>query len=246
MRHVLGPDADPAQVRATARQVCMNIARAHYDLFRVARLTTEEIRTLIEVKGLENLEEALAQGRGVVVTSAHFGNVELTMQTAVALGFPASAAAYHTQPERLFQFTLKLRRSHGLRLIPSDQPMIGLFRALKRGEIVVLPSDRDLTDHSRSVKFFGTPTKLPDGPVRVALRTGAPLLTAFALRKSPNSFLVTIGAPLDLPRTGDHEANVAAGMALVVAELEKHIGQCPEQWLVGAPIWPQNQRSPAA
>ncbi|MGC9335767.1 MAG: lysophospholipid acyltransferase family protein, partial [Anaerolineae bacterium] len=147
------------------------------------------------------------------------------------------------KPERLFQYTLKLRQSHGVRLLPSDGPMIGLFRALKRGEIIALPCDRLTGDSARSVEFFGAPARLPDGAVRIALRTGAPLIPAFVLRLPDDSFLIAVEPPLDLGRTGDMEADVAAGMAKVVRAMERHIAQHPEQWLVAAPIWPMGGSS---
>ncbi len=240
MQHVLGPQAKPEEVEAAARRACVNVAKGHYDLFRVSRLTIDEIRDLTQVQGMEHLYEALDRGRGVVVFSAHFGNVDIVGQLPAAHGLRITGAAHHIQPERLFRFLLRIRQQHGLRLIPSDESMIGLFRALKRGEIVALPTDRNVTDHSREVEFFGEPTHLPDGPVRVALRTGAALVSAFVLRLPDNSFLVQVEPALDLPRTGDTEADVQAGMELVVEVMERHIGRHPEQWLVAAPVWPMD------
>jgi KDO2-lipid IV(A) lauroyltransferase len=160
------------------------------------------------------------------------------MQLAAARAIPAAAPVQRIQPERLFQYTLSLRTSHGLKLIPTGEPMIGLLRTLKRGGLIGLAADRDVADGARMVRFFETPTRLPDGPVRMALRTGAPLIPAFALRLPDNSFRVQIEPPLELPQTGDIEADVATGMELVVEAMERHIAQHPEQWLVAQRIWP--------
>ncbi|MGD2207000.1 MAG: lysophospholipid acyltransferase family protein [Anaerolineae bacterium] len=238
IRHVLGPKADEEQVQRLARKACVNIVKGHYDLFRLSRLTPSEIAEITQVEGFEHLEQALALGRGVVVITAHFGNVDVVGQLPLAYGIPITGAIYHGQPEALFQHMLQLRQSHGLRLIPSDGPMIGLFRALKRGEIIALPCDRDFADNAQVVKFFDAPARLPDGPVRVALRTDAPLVPAFASRLPDNTFRVEIEPALDLLRTGNLESDVAAGMALVVAAMEQHIGKHPDQWLVAAPVWP--------
>jgi lauroyl/myristoyl acyltransferase len=238
MRHVLGPEASEAQVEATTRLAFVNIAKGHYDLFRVARLSTKEIKDLAHVNGMENLLQTLAGGRGAIVISAHFGNVDLVVQVPLAYGIKINGAVQHIQPERLFRYLLKLRQSHGLRLIPTDEPLIALFRALKRGEILALPCDRDVSDNGRIVEFFGTRTRLPDGPIRVALRTGTPVIPAFARRLPNDAFEINIEPPLDLEPTGDLEADVDAGMKLVVATMERYISKNPEQWLVAAPIWP--------
>jgi lauroyl/myristoyl acyltransferase len=238
IRHVLGPDADEEEVQALVRLACVNIAKGHYDLFRISRLTVEEIRALTEIEGQEHMEQALARGKGVILITAHFGNVDLMGQLPQLYGVPIMGPVQHVKPERLFQYTLKLRQIHGLRLIPSDGPMMELYRALRRGEIVGLPCDRAIADSSREVVFFGSPARLPDGPVRVALRTGAALVPAFALRLPDDTFRVRIEPVLELPQTGDHEADIALGMSMVAEIMERHISEHPEQWLVAAPIWP--------
>ncbi len=244
IRHVLGPGVDDAQMQSLVRQTCASILKGHYDLFRLDRLTSQEIGDLLQLEGWENLEEALEQGKGAIIFSAHLGNVDLVMQFANLRGIKAVAPVQRIEPERLFQYTLRLRTSHGIRLIPTDESMIGLFRALKAGGVIGLAADRDVADSSIEVDFFGAPTHLPDGPVRVALRTGAALIPAFAIRLPDNSFQVTIEPALDLQRTGDREADVMAGMKLVVAAMERHIAQHPEQWLVIHRIWPDDDSSP--
>lgn len=235
--HVLGADADSEQVRTVVHQACANIIRGHYDLFRLSRLSIDEIQEMTHVEGRENLDRALALGKGVILISAHFGNVDVLAQLPGAYGIPFSAPTEHIWPESLFQYTLRLRSSHGLRLFPADGPLMELFRALKRGEVVGLPCDRGIADNSRMVSFFGSPALLPDGPVRVALRTGATLVPAFGLRLPDNSFLAQVDPPLELPQTGDREADIATGVDMVVKVLERHISQHPEQWLVAASVW---------
>jgi lauroyl/myristoyl acyltransferase len=237
IRQVTGPDISESQLEALVQEACINNVKGHYDLFRVGRLTAEDIEELTHVEGWDNLEESLALGRGVVVFSAHLGNVDVVMQLAVIRGIPAAAPVQRIRPERLFRYTMGLRTSHGLRLIPTGEPMIGLLRMLKQGGLVGLAADRDVADGARTVDFFGSPARLPDGPVRLALRTGAPLVPAFALRLPDNSFRVRIEPRLELPQTGDHEADVGAGMELVVRAMERHIGPQPEQWLVAQPVW---------
>lgn len=240
IRHVLGPDADEAQVRALSRQACVNIVKSHYDLFHVSRLASDEIRELTRLEGLEHVFRALDEGRGVILASAHLGNVDVVVQLPAVYGLPLTAPIWHCKPERLFQYWLGLRQSHGLRLIPSDGPMMELFRTLKRGEIVALPCDRDFATSVRLVEFFGSPTHLPDGPVRLAPRTGAAPIPAFALRLPDDTFLVRIEPPLEQSQTGDRDADVSAGMEKLVSAMERRIAEHPEQWLVAASIWPVN------
>lgn len=236
--HVLGPAADEADVQAAARQAFVNIMKGHYDLFRVNRLSEEEIMGLTRVDRWDRITAALEKGKGVVLTTAHFGNIDVVGQLPQAYGIPLTGPVEHIQPERLFQYTLSLRTSHGMRLVPTDGPMMELYRALRRGEIVGLPCDRALGDHTREVEFFGAPARLTDGAVRVAHRTGAALVPAFVLRLPDDTFLVQVEPEIELPHTGDREADITAGMEMVVDAMERHISRHPEQWLVAVPVWP--------
>ncbi|MEJ2209525.1 MAG: lysophospholipid acyltransferase family protein [Anaerolineae bacterium] len=242
LRHVLGPAVDEERVQDLTRQACINVAKGHYELFRVSRLTPNEIQDIVQVAGFQYLEQAMALGKGVIVVTAHLGNVDLMAQLPLAYGIPISGAAWHSEPERLFRYTLKLRQKHGLRLFPSDGAMMGLVRALKRGELIALPCDRDFADNSRTVDFFGQPARLPYGPVRLSRRTGAPLLPAFVERLPDETFSVHVEPPVIVPRTDDAEADIDATMAKLVSIMERYISQHPEQWLVAAPVWLTEKR----
>ncbi|MGD8398948.1 MAG: lysophospholipid acyltransferase family protein, partial [Anaerolineae bacterium] len=93
----------------------------------------------------------------------------------------------------------------------------------------------------RSVEFFDAMARLPDGPVRVAVRTGAPLIPAFVYRLPDDSFRVEVEPPLALPDSGEVERDIAVGMEMVVDVMERHISQHPEQWLVAVPVWPLDE-----
>lgn len=237
LRHVLGPDASEERVQALTRQACVNIAKGHYELFRVSRLTPEEVQDLVQMEGFEHLEEAIGRGKGVIVVTAHLGNVDLVGQLPLAYGIPISGAAWHLKPERLFRYTLKLRQRHGVRLYPSDGSMVGLLRALKRGEIIALPCDRDFADNTRTIDFFGQPARLPHGPIRLSRRTGAPLLPAFVERLPDETFRVYVEPPIVVPHTDDAETDIVGTMEQIVSIMERHISRRPEQWLVAAPVW---------
>jgi len=237
LRHVLGPAATEAQVQAVVRKQCAHVVKNLYDLFRVGRLTPEQIQKVTHVEGSQRLFEELARGRGVIVISAHLGNTDVVGQMPTVFGVPLTGMALRTKPERRFQFILSLRNSHGLNLVPVDRSPIVLFRALKRNEIIALPCDQDLTGNGRAVTFFGSETRLPDGPLRIAYRTGAPVLPVFAMRLPDDTFLLEFEPPLRLPDTGDREADLDAAMKMVVSLLERRIRAHPEQWLVTGRVW---------
>ncbi len=240
MRHVLGPDAPEAAVQAHVRGICTNLLKNYYDLLRANRLTPGELKRQVQIDGREIVQDDLARGQGILFVTPHLGDLEVMMHIPSVLGYSATGVMEHIKPERLYQYTIKQRTSQGVHLIPSDGPMIGLIRALKRGDIVGLACDRALTDNGYRVPFFGSPALLPDGAVRLALRTGTPLFAAFTERLPDNSFRVDIEPvlrPEGAPRKSADEAAVTAGMEKLVALMERYISRHPEQWTLSVPIW---------
>jgi KDO2-lipid IV(A) lauroyltransferase len=214
-----------------------NLLKNYYDLFRSPYLTPQETAQLIEVEGWEHIEASLDQGKGLVVASAHLGNIEIVVQIFALHRVPVTIPVERIQPPQLFNYMCQLRTSHGLRLVPIDGPLLELFRALRRGEVLGLAADRDVTGSGQVVEFFGSPARLPDGHVRLALRTGAALVCAFSERLPENRFVARILPPLELSRTGDREQDVATGMKQVVSVLERAIAQRPAQWYVTNAVW---------
>lgn len=239
--HVLGHEAGRRAIRHTARRTFGNLVKNYYDLFRLPRLRPQESEQLVEVEGWEHVETGLSQGKGLIIASAHLGNIEIVVHIFARHNVPVVIPVERLRPPRLFDYVCRLRTSHGLRLLPIDGPLLALFRALRRGEVVGLAADRDITAGGRAVDFFGSPARLPDGHVRMALRTGAPLVCAFSERLPDNRFVAHFLPPLHLARTGDQEADVAAGVRQVVSAMEQAIARRPAQWYVTNAVWPPTQ-----
>lgn len=236
LSHVMA-GATRAAVDRVARNTLRNHLKNYYDFFRSSRLSREEVKGLVQVSGLPNLTGALERGKGVIFITAHFGNLDIVGQTFAVNGYRVTTPAEHVRPEALYQRIVATRASKGLTIIPVDGPLLSLARSLKRNEIVGLAADLDVTHSGIVVDFFRAPARLPDGPVRLALRSGAALLPAFSLRLPDNTFAAQAEPPLALQSTGDAEADVRAGVQQMARVMEKWIGRYPDQWVMFHRIW---------
>jgi phosphatidylinositol dimannoside acyltransferase len=103
--------------------------------------------------------------------------------------------------------------------------------------VVVLVADRDLTGSGLRVPFFGAPARLPTGPALLAVRSGAPLLSAVCVVREDGSFEGVIDPPIPVARSGDKRADVERITRAIAARLEYHIRRNPEHWTVFQPLW---------
>jgi lauroyl/myristoyl acyltransferase len=106
---------------------------------------------------------------------------------------------------------------------------------LRDGGIVVTGADRPIKGQGTVVEFFGRPTLLPDGPVRLALHTGAALFLAVCRREEDKYHLGFF--PIELVPTGDDEADVQAGVQRLAQAMEPPVRAHPEQWHLLIRLW---------
>ena len=244
MRHVMGPEAGEREVRRAAREVFRNATRYYADLFHIQRLDIQAFsRDRLDIEGIEHLEEAQRSGRGAVIVGAHFGSPEISVQGVAAVGLSIFGFTEPLEPPALSDFTHWLRSHHGhVYRTVGYRAIKEAMQRLKRGGLIAVLLDRDVTGTGTPMPFFGAEAKIPIGGIDLALRTGADLIPAKSWRLPGYRFRVRIEPPLDVVRTGDLDADVRANAERVLAVLEEQIRSDPGQWTVLESIWPQNER----
>lgn len=237
LSRILGPQTPPQEIKRRVQAAFTYLLYNYFDLFRLPGLSADRVEQMVTLHGWEHVESALAQGRGAVMVSTHLGNIEVVLYAMLRRGLTITIPVERVEPPELFAYISALRMSQGLKLIPIDGPLLDLVRTLKKGGVAGIAADRDLTRSGQIVNFFGYPAHLPDGHLRLALRTKAPLLVGFSRRKADLSHEAYFLPPYSLPAAGSEEARVAAGLSFLVQEMEKAIGRDPEQWGMTVSIW---------
>lgn len=239
LRHVM-PSARQSEIDETARRTLQNHLKNYYDFFRASRLSADRIKGMVDVDGLANLEAALSKGKGVIFVTAHFGNLDIVGQTFALHGYNVTTPAEHVKPEVLFQEIVSVRASKGLKIIPVDGPLLSLVRALRKNGIIGLAADLDVTKSGIQTRFFDADARLPDGYAQLALKTGAPIMPAFSIRRPDNRFAAFAEPPIELKGSGNFEQDVRSGVEQVVRVMEKWIAKYPDQWVFFHRIWDLN------
>lgn len=245
LRRAMGLDIGDARVTKAARCAFRAAAKNYYDLFRIPRLDLPKLEETVKVEGWEHLENALAEGRGAIVFSAHLGNMELISQVIVARSMRAVVPVEHVRPEALFRLVTAARSSRGVRMIPLDGGALrAISKALRANEIVGIGADRDIQGTGLVTRFFGETTTMPDAPAVLALRTKARVLPVKSLRQPDNTFRVLVHPPLNMQFSGNIREDVRVNTEKVIRIMEDFIRSNPEQWVVFEPVWPGASEQP--
>ncbi len=225
-----GSEKKPGEIERLAKDVFKHFARESLQFFRLIWMTRDEIDRLVEVDGLENLDAALAKGRGCIAVTAHYGNWELLARKLVVLGYPVNVIARDSDDPGMTSIATRIRESAGYRVFDKDRPIIGAFRRLKNNEILgMLPDQNDL--QGIPVKFFNRQAATAIGPAFLSIRSGAPIVPLFARRLQDGRYKVVIYPEINFVPSGDQEEDIKTLTSLLTAAIEQEVRSNPSQWL---------------
>lgn len=171
------------------------------------------------------LSDALAEGRGVVLPSAHLGPWERVASTLVAAGFPLVALVRESYDARFDRWMARLRARGGVGTIPRGRPgaAASILRTLRAGKVLGAPMDLRSRVPSVDVPFFGVPAPTAVGPARIAIRARAPVVVATVERQPDGALALTCTR---LEAIDDATALTAR----INEELTRRIATAPELW----------------
>jgi len=231
LRTAFGTKINRRNLRKLALSSFRHFGAVLADIFKLVHVDRTEREKLVSVEGWENLTEALARGRGVLVFSAHLGNWEmgsLMISRAGRFNVIARALDNKLMEKELAAF----RETLGARVIHKQQASRKVIQALRDGEIVAILIDQNvLRSQAVFVDFFGRPAATTPALGAFHLRTGAPLVPVFCLPEAGNRYRLRILPPPEIELSGDLADNVLKITEICTKMIEKEIRQAPGCWL---------------
>ena len=206
------------------------------DTFRFPDWSKERILGTVTFNDESLLLDAIAAGNGVIVTLPHCGNYDHAAAYFCAKGAKLVTVAEHLKPEKLFKKFMQYRADFGMEALPLDSRVIPtLMQRIKGGCVVALAADRDLSRSGIDVNFFDGPARMPAGPAILALRTGAPLLSAY-ISYTPSGIHIDLRL-IQLPDQGSEVEKVAAIVQISADHFADGIRNNPQDWHMMQRIW---------
>ena len=186
------------------------------------------------IKGELHVDDALTEGRGLLFVTAHTAGWEVVgpllardrqLDITIVEAAESDAGASAIQDDA--------RRALGMRVAHvGDDPLsaLPLIKHLRDGGVVALQVDRAPRGiRTRAVTLFGEPGTIPEGPLRLAILTGAPIVPVFVARTGHRRYEVVASAPVRLKRNAS-EGELDAAAQELVARLEAFVRAHPTQW----------------
>src|SRR5580765_1401516 len=210
-----------------------SLGRQLAEVCQFPRYTKENVSRVVIYDGFENYERAYARGKGVLFLTAHFGGWELSAFAHSLHGHWLNVVMRPMDNEYLDRLLQRYRTMHGNKTVAKDDFVRGLLAAMKAGETVGILMDTNMTPpQGIFVDFFGIPACTASGLARIALRTDAAVVPGFTIwDPALGKYRLRFDPSLEVIRTGNLEADIAANTQLFTKVIEDYVRKYPDQWL---------------
>jgi predicted LPLAT superfamily acyltransferase len=207
-----------------------------------------------DTQGAELIDRYAAEGRGVLILSAHLGNFDALRRLAERTGEVVNVLMYTDNAKRINRLFSEMSSEVRDRMIVVDptsvQSVFAIRERLRRGEHVAILADRnELGNRTRSVpvRLLGGEVRLPQAPAELAGLLGCPVVLLIALRDGAGRYRVYIESLAERVLHSRRGRDVVATelMAAFAKRIEHYCCSEPYQWFNFYDYWGDAERRAA-
>ncbi|MCB1023730.1 MAG: lysophospholipid acyltransferase family protein [Acidobacteria bacterium] len=194
----------------------------------------EDIRDLVEIVGREeHFDPAVKADKGILFFTGHFGSWEVFNLLPPAFGYHINILVRRIDNPLVEKYVDSFRTKFGSVTIDKKQSARKMYRLLENGEILGILADLNVQEKEGVfVDFFGVPASTTTSIAKLALKTDAIILPAFAVwEEAKNKYVVYLDPPVEFHHDADPEDQILEVTQKLTAVVEKYVRKYPEQWL---------------
>jgi KDO2-lipid IV(A) lauroyltransferase len=225
------PEKSPKEIKAIINRMYLNLGMNAIESIRLTRFSMAYADKYIRVIHPERIKQVMDQGKGGLGLMGHIGNWEMMAVLGPMVGLKNTIIVKKIKPPALNEYLVGTREKMGLRVLPKQHVFRQAIKILKANESVGFILDQNVIEREGIfVDFFGKPACTTPGLAMLAVKTGAPVLPMFVIRRGNAHHDIICLEPLD-PPSRDDPNGIAEFTQRCTRLLEDMIREHPEQWI---------------
>lgn len=231
LRRALGPRPRIREA-ADVAAVFANYASSLTDAFIAGSGRGDPLH--VHCPGERLIDDTIREGAGVILATAHTGGWQVAGLNLQSLHRVEMIVVMRPERDaRAQEITDTVRARAGVRIAHlGDDPLaaLPLLAHLRKGGVVAMQMDRlPQGMRGRKSELFGEPFFVPEGPLRLASLSGAPILPVFTRRTGYMEYDVHVAQPVRIPRRPD-PGDLDRAARAVLRAMEEFVRENPTQW----------------
>jgi Kdo2-lipid IVA lauroyltransferase/acyltransferase len=226
------PSWDESRALRTARAVYAHFGAVLLDILWLRSRRPDQIRSLIEVRGREHVERAMAGGKGAVLVGAHLGNWEVHGVGHGLLFGPIHVIARPLDNPDLDRRLCEMRTMGGNVVVYKHRALAQILRAVRDGGAIAILIDQNVVaGDGIFVDFFGRKAATTTVAAAIAVKTGCALVPSRTELLPDGRYRLAYTPALEWTPSGDRQVDIARLTQRLTAHIEEWVRETPEQWL---------------
>jgi len=231
------PNISEVELEALTKLGMRSYMRYWFDTFRLNKWSKERIIRTTKVNDEHLLRDPIAKKLGCIVALPHAGNWDHAAAYFCSTGINLTTVVEQLKPEAIFKKFLDYRQRIGIEAISHKEKSVPILtQRLKDGKLIALIADRDMSRNGVEVDFLGGVAKMPSGPALLALKTGAPLITAY-ISYLPSGIEIFFDETISLPTSGSEAEKIKLITQSIADNFARKIEENPVDWHMLQRIW---------
>jgi KDO2-lipid IV(A) lauroyltransferase len=229
-----GPTLDPREAQRIARGAFDILGR---NITEVSNLASRPYHKLI-VENADAMRSAYAQGKGVVLVSAHMGCFARLVAVPSFLGMKGACIMKKQKNSALLDWGRAfMKRAFNMHIILKTEAPDEVVTYLKDGRLVGFFADQRPRSGGFAGRFFGQPVRIAPGPAICARRYKAPMVVLTLNSRPDGTHVARVDA---VDTTGTLEELSRRWMSVIEDRIREH----PEQWMWMHRRWKDSENAP--
>lgn len=220
------PELTPEEQENLARRSVVSTGEAILEMAGSFSNHRIDLDKRLVIKGMEHIEQARAEGKGVLLLGMHFNSIDVGSRL---LGYLMDFyAVYRPNDNRVIDRLINQGRGNYLKGNVPRSDIRQMIRLLRNGEVLWYAPDQDYgIAHAVFVPFFGIPAATITATSRIARMGKARVIPTAHYRLPGGRYQIEFGPPLENFPSGDDEADTAR----INQTIEHYVRKHPEQYL---------------
>jgi len=238
---IRGESSTPEELDQAVVEVFTHAGRCFVDLYHNLQ-NPEGLKSLCPLT--DDLKRLIAWSQdddfGAFVVAPHLSNFDLVLLAAAYRGLKSQVLSYGA-PSGGYKIQNEIRAQTGLNITPvSPEVHQQAIENMCQGGFVITAVDRPIRHKAHHMNFFGQPSPLPAGHIRMALEANVPIIVAAVEMKADQLYHLHISDPITLVRYDNPDEEIRINGETVLKVIEGYIRNAPGQWLMYYSAWPNS------
>jgi KDO2-lipid IV(A) lauroyltransferase len=185
---------------------------------------------IADIDNPEMLDDYLRTGKGAVLVSGHFGNLELVGVVTTLKKWPVDFLVGIQHNKKVNALMNYHRSLFGVGIIEIGLSAKEVFRVLRKGRWIAFLADQDARHHGTIVEFLGRPASTPKGAAAFALKCDCPIYVGMLVRKGLKHHTLHFRGPFTIEKSNDKENDIRQLTQLYTHAIAEFIYQYPDHY----------------